>query len=320
MAAELPRGSFGDDVDGEDWDEDENSSLAQDGTLVSPEFSPMPKQATIEDLKRVAGERINANKILNEPEILHPVSEYNDIRSQNGTTRDINFAFLHNQARYFCVYSLAPLGIGKTSYSLKTLMQLYGEYDYDGHLIKLCEDWEKLKAHIVFHPQSFKQIIQHLQRTKTRIKALVWDDAGIFLASKDWQKAWAKEIVKYFQLARTYCASIILTTPSPSLILKDIRRLNMVTINVEYAASQFSDQRRAKSYDHWYLPDLTKPRLSFRGTDRFSVRLPDSIFNPYQEMRATYADFELTKVFDVIGNDGLEMVGQLNLDKLAVTR
>jgi hypothetical protein len=199
-------------------------------------------------------------------------------------------------------------------------MQLYGSYDYEGNLISYCDDWEKLKAHIIFHPQTFKQIIKHLQKNRTRIKALVWDDSGIFLAAKDWQKEFAKEVVKYFQLARTYCASIILTTPSPSLILRDIRRLNMVTVNIEFGGSQLSDVRRARSYDHWFLPDLTKPRLSFRGWDKFSVRLPDHIFNPYQEMRAGYADFELDKIFEVIGNEGVEMVGTIDYAKLAAAR
>jgi hypothetical protein len=326
--------------------EESNSASLWDLTTEEEEeseedefVSPIPAQAEMADLRRLDGEIDQRSKrfdksIVNEIEWLRPTGRFNDngqpldydIMPQNSTVRDINFAFLRNQARYFCVYSMAPLGVGKTSYGLNCLRQLYGNYDHEGFLTKLCDDWELLKAHIVFHPQSFKQIVQHLQKTRTRIKCLLWDDAGIFLASKDWQKAWAKEIVKYFQLARTYCASIILTTPSPSLILKDVRRLNMVTVNIEFTKAQMESRpsqfnaRRAKSYDHWYLPDLTKPRIRYRGTDRFNVHLPDCIYKPYQEMRAGYADYELDKVFEIIGNEGLEMVGEVNYEKLAPSR
>lgn len=289
-----------------EWDENED---------------PIPSPATLADLKRDLNVKANT-KVLNEIEKLVPPSRSNGEYSQNSTVMDINYAFLQNQARYFCVYSEGPLGIGKTSYALQCLMQLYGTYDYDGRLVELCKDWEKIACHIVFHPQTFKQIIQHLQKTKTRIKGLVWDDSGIFLAAKDWQKAWAKEIVKYFQLARTYCSSIILTTPSPSLILKDIRRLNMVTLNVKFVRSKnsFNHSRRALGYDHWYLPDLTKPRMKFRGSDEFNVMLPDCIYRPYQDMRAGYADYELEKVFELIGDDGKDMIEDLNLERLAESR
>jgi hypothetical protein len=289
-------------------------------------ISPIPAQTDMKDLKR-DGRSLRFDKsIINEIEAIRPTGYDYDIWQQFATVRDINYAFLRNQARYFCVYSLAPLGVGKTSYAIQCLQQLYGEYDQDGFLVKANDDWELIKAHIIFHPQTFKQIVQHLQKTKTRIKALVWDDSGIFLSAKDWQKKWAREIVKYFQLARTYCASIILTTPSPSLILRDIRRMNMVTINIEFAKSQYDHlasqhaARRARSYDHWYLPDLKKTRVRYRGTDTYNVMLPNKVYDPYQLMRATYADFELEQVFEIIGEEGKDLVGDINLDKLAPMR
>lgn len=297
------------------------------GDDESDDYTPIPAPAQITDLKRrnkgEPEQLINGMRpILNEAEVLRPVSLYNNIYEQNSMVRDINFAWLNNQTRYFCIYSTGPLGIGKTSFGVDSLRQLYGEYDYDGQLIKPCDDWGLIGSHIIFHPQSFKRAIRQLQKTRTRIKALVWDDSGIFLSAKDWQKAFAKEIVKYFQLARTYCASIILTTPSPSLILKDIRRLNMVTVKIMFkrAENSFSHTRVAKSYDHWYLPDLVKPRTKFRGKDEFDVMLPDSIYAPYQIMRAGYADYELERLWEIIGDDGNSMLGDTNFENLTKKR
>lgn len=278
-------------------------------TEMQPEDDPLLPPMTINDLKRTPSFKIDdaintRNLVINAKENLFPVSEENTIYNQLSFVRDINYCFLKYQGIYFCIYGQGPLGLGKSSLGIQGMMQLLGDYDYDGNLIKPCLDWEKLRAHLVYHPLTFIKIIQYLKQTKTRIKAIVWDDSGIYLNSKDWQKQESRELAKWFQTARTYVGSIILTTPSPSLLLRDIRRLCMVTTEVKFQNHSYGgfdslyshDLRVAYSYDHWYLPDLTKARTHKRAKDRFSVTLPDSIYYPYKILRDSYNDLQIEEV------------------------
>lgn len=276
---------------------------------VGPEDSPLMPPVSLDALKRNpvlrVDPRINtSNLVLNVLEKLYPVSEENTIYNQLSFVRDINYCFLKYQGIYFCIYSQGPLGIGKSSLGIQALMQLLGDYDFDGNLIKPCLDWDILRAHLIYHPLTFIKIITYLKQSRRRIKALVWDDSGIYLNSKDWQKTESKELAKWFQTARTYVGSIILTTPSPSLLLRDIRRMSMVTTEVKFQTpasggidSMYSSDRRiAYSYDHWYLPDLTKARTKKRAKDRFRITLPDNIYYPYKILRDSYNDLQIDEV------------------------
>jgi len=291
------------------FDRFENDDADTAVNEVQPEDDPLLPPTTIEDLRR-SSEVIGANYdvIKNVVENLVPVSEQNTIYNQLSFVRDINYCFLKNQAMYFCIYSQGPLGVGKSSLAIQALQQLLGKYDYDGNLVEPCMDWKKIQAHIIYHPLTFIKIIKFLQKNKLRIKCLIWDDSGIYLNAKDWQKNESKEIAKWFQIARSYVGSIILTTPSPSLLLRDIRRLSMVTIEVKFSNktnggfdSLYSrDKRIAYSYDHWYLPDLTKARVHLRARDRYSVKLPDNIYYPYKQLRDSYNDLQIDQVVTTV--------------------
>jgi hypothetical protein len=288
----------------ERYEEDEDTQWFKD---TQPDDDPLLPPTQMTDLKRIQAQVSSDNlkgQVLNIPEKLVPVSDKNTLYNQLSFVRDINYCFLKNQGIYFCIYGQGPLGLGKSSLGIQALMQLLGTYDYDGNLVEPCMDWETLRAHIVYHPLTFIKIIQHLKETKTRIKSLVWDDSGIYLNSKDWQKEEAKEMAKWFQTARTYVGSIVLTTPSPALLLRDIRRLSMITIEVKFQMRSFGgfdslyshDRRLAFSYDHWYLPDLTKIRTHARAKDRFKVTLPDDIYYPYKRLRDSYNDLQIESV------------------------
>lgn len=294
-----------------------------------PEDDPLLPPTQLSDLKRrnvdLSCIKDVREMVLNVVERLHPVSPNNNIYNQLSFVRDINYCFLNNQGIYFCIYGQGPLGMGKSSLSIQALMQLLGDYDYDGNLIKLCTDWDTIRTHIIYHPLTFIKIIQYLKDKRKRIKALVWDDSGIYLNSKDWQKAESKEMAKWFQTARTYVSSIILTTPSPSLILKDIRRLSMITTEVKFQNRTFGgydslyshDRRVAYSYDHWYMPDLTKARTHLRAKDRFSVKLPDSIYYPYKLVRDSYNDLQISEVAASINRkDAMDFADGCVLTKL----
>jgi hypothetical protein len=242
--------------------------------------------------------------VLNLQEKLVPVSENNNVYNQLSFVRDINYCFIKNQAIYFCIYSQGPLGIGKSSLSIQAMQQLLGKYDYDGNLVEPCMDWSEIRPYVVYHPLTFIKIIQHLKEKKKRIKAIVWDDAGKYLYAKNWQKTESKEICQWFQTARTYIGSIILTTPSPNFILHDIRRLSMVTTEVKFQNRAYGgfdslyshDRRVAFSYDHWFMPDLQKARTHSRATDKFNVKLDDNIYYPYKQLRDSYSDLQIEEV------------------------
>ncbi len=259
--------------------------------------------------------------IRNATEKLHYVGVYNGtIYDQLTFVRDINYCFIHNQGIYQCVYGQGPLGLGKSSYAIQELEQLLGEYDIDGHLVKPCTDWNILKNYIIYHPLSFSKIVQYLEKEHLRIKALVWDDAGKYLYSKRWQTKQAQEIATWFQTARSHVASIIMTTPSPNLILGDIRKLCMVTTEVKFRTKAFggfdslysADRRLAYSYDHWYLPDLTKIRTHSRAKDKFSVMLDDSIYYPYKIVRDGYNKLDMKEIIQQVVDNSSKDIQDFN--------
>jgi hypothetical protein len=226
--------------------EDDEDEISVINPEMRPFDDPLQPPRTIEELRRrpfsiddKIFEKLKDKLVLNVPEKLHPVSDRNAIYNQLSFVRDINYCFIKNQGIYFCIYGQGPLGLGKSSLAIQAMMQILGEYDYDGNLIKPCVDWDILHNYLIYHPLTFSKIIQHLEKTHKRIKALVWDDAGKYLYSKRWQSKQAQEIATWFQTARSHVASIIMTTPSPKLILGDIRKLCMVTTEVKFRNKSF---------------------------------------------------------------------------------
>ncbi|MGP3705238.1 MAG: hypothetical protein ACKD6O_08120 [Candidatus Bathyarchaeota archaeon] len=209
-------------------------------------------------------------------------------------THIINRMYRNNEFKIFVVYG--PYGYGKTSYSIKCLAEVYGEYNDKGELVKPCYDWNILRSHFVMHPKDFVEHIFRLNRNGGREKCLVCDDAGLWLFALDWNKPFVKEVAKYLNVARSNLAGLILTTPHPSMILKKIRGLpDAISVKIMRYGDQNREctlhRRLAVGYLWWSAPDGRRCGVKTIFQDVFDCMLPDDVYKGYIEMRKQYIDW-----------------------------
>lgn len=195
------------------------------------------------------------------------------------TAHQIEQSHKNNECQNFIVYG--PLGTGKSSYALQILMEIYK-----------TEDPEILKQYFFFNPLEF---LRALRQFKEQVKAIVWDDAGVWLYYLDYHSPMVKSIAKMMQLIRTKTSSVIFTTPTPTLILGKLRAFpQTITIKIvknaggEQQGRPLRDLRTAKAYRSWLLPDLQKLRVKKLYEDLFGLYLPTPLYQWHIQQRAGY--------------------------------
>lgn len=188
----------------------------------------------------------------------------------------------HNECQNYIVYG--PLGIGKTSYALTVLTELYKkEIERDGLI-------QTISRYFFHTPLEMLQMVRKLDK---QVMAIAGDDLGVWLYSLDYQKPLVKSIVKMFQMIRTKTSAVIMNTPTPTLILGKLRCFpQTITIKIkkklspEYRA--FKDLRIATAYRAWLLPDLQKLRIKKLYIDEFSCLVDTELWEWCNKKRETY--------------------------------
>lgn len=198
-------------------------------------------------------------------------------------TRMINTLYAQNEFKPFIVYG--PLGIGKSSYAMKCVAEVYGGSD--------TLNWEAVKSHLVFHPRDFVDCCTKMIEKSQRDKVLIWDDAGLWLNSLEWNSPFIRAVTKYFNVARTNWAAIILTSPLPTYVIKKIRGLpDAITIKIIKTSNDVDNPqrcRRGKGYRFWIAPDMVKSGVRLIFEDNFTAILPNKFYYWYQPVRDRYA-------------------------------
>jgi hypothetical protein len=185
-----------------------------------------------------------------------------------------------NKFGIFLVYGES--GIGKSVYSILALREI-------------GLNW---KEHLFFRPNELLSKIDEIYSKHGRIKALVLDDASFSLSSYDWHDPFAKAFIKFISVARPVLANIILTTPSPKLLLKKLVSMDAWIIKIVYDTDKEHKHRRiAKGYKNYLLPNGKRIiRLSFE--DWFNINsLEREIFREYNEYRYSYVKDGLENLF-----------------------
>lgn len=200
------------------------------------------------------------------------------------TSELIRKAYKKNECRVFIVYG--PLGIGKSTYACKVLAELYGTKDKP--------NWEAVKTRIVFTPRQFVEKCEEMLSNGVRDKSLIWDDAGLALLALEHWSPFVRATVKYLNVMRTNLASLILTTPLPTWIIKKVRGFpQCVTLKVIRARSDEDTPARhriAKAYRFWVTPDMKKSGVMGIYNDKFTAFMPNPFYYEfYKPLRATYA-------------------------------
>lgn len=198
------------------------------------------------------------------------------------TAELINRAYYRDEFKLFIVYG--PLGIGKSAYSVHCMAEVLGSYD-------------AVKDYIVFHPQDFVERCWDMCEKGRREKAIIWDDAGLWLFAMDFTNPFIRAVLKYMNVARTNWGALILTTPTPTWVLYKMRsfpqslNLKIVKTNADVSPRNPRKQRlrKARAYRSWVSPDFKKQGVRTIYEDHFDAMMPQDFFEWYKPVRDEYA-------------------------------
>jgi len=195
-------------------------------------------------------------------------------------------AFLNDDFILVIIYG--PLRMGKSAYAMKVMGQVY-DYFYGKPL-----SVDLITNYMGFHPSEV--VDDWLSFGDKRIPMYVWDDAGYWLYSLDWNDPLLKAVQKYMNVVGTDMNCLMLTTPDPTWILSKI--LNMPgTVRGQIFKRQGDSvdhpswiyARRCRGYKPYRMPDLKKTGVNVLWEDDFSCRIPDEVYEYYYPLRHGYA-------------------------------
>lgn len=113
---------------------------------------------------------------------------------------------------YECLFVQGPQGIGKTTYAMLILYEIY-------------RDWDLVLHYTVFDPRDVLGELEYCLARGKRIPAVLFDDAGIHLSKYLYSvdPELAATINALFNMARTVVAGVIMTSPDMD-VLKELRK------------------------------------------------------------------------------------------------
>lgn len=200
------------------------------------------------------------------------------------TAREIETAFKRDECHVFIPYG--PLGIGKSSYAIKVVAEVYGSPGQP--------NYDAVKEHLVFHPKDFVLKCQEMMDKGEKDKVLIWDDAGLWLFALDYYHPFVKAVIKYLNVARTNWGALIFTTPLPNWVIKKIRGFPQATVLKIIKAMSDDDRasrhRIANAYRFWISPDMKRSGVKQIYADKYTAILPNAFYwEWYKPLRDSYA-------------------------------
>lgn len=176
-----------------------------------------------------------------------------------------------------------PLGIGKSTFACKVVAELYGSPGKP--------NWEAVKQRLVFHPSEFVEKCNTLMERGEKDKALIWDDAGLWLLSLEHWHPFIRAVVKYLNVARTNWAALIFTTPLPTWVIKKVRGFpQAITLKIIKADNKPHRPRIARAFRYWVTPDMKKSGVMEIYQDKFRGLMPNDFYDWYKPLRDSYAN------------------------------
>jgi len=153
-----------------------------------------------------------------------------------------------------------------------------------------------VKHRLVFHPRDFLDLSLKMRKEDRRDKAIIWDDAGLWLYALDWYDPFVKAVGKFMNVARSVWGALIFTSPSTHVIAKKVRQFSQgVNIKVmrRDRRTVAKKPRLARAYRQWEAPDQKKTGVRRIWEDEFNAWLPDPFYAWYRPLRDQYADMAL---------------------------
>ncbi len=198
-------------------------------------------------------------------------------------------AFRYDDFNLVIIYG--PLRMGKSAYAMKVLGQVY-DYFYGE---KLSPDL--LKEFMGFHPA---EVIDAWMNIDKRIPMYIWDDAGFWLYSMDWNNPLLRAIQKYFNVIGTDMNTLVLTTPDPTWILSKLVNMPGTLRGRIMKRDGTRWGRVCRGYKPYRSPDLKKTGVNVKWEDTFNCKIPDKVYEYYKPMRDGYARQAKQMVIDTI--------------------
>lgn len=182
------------------------------------------------------------------------------------------------------------LRVGKSSYAIKCVDQAHRYIYGEKHGINSMRD---LRWVMGWEPN---EVVELWQATSERQPVFIWDDAGYWLHSMNWNDPLMISIQRYFNVVGTDFNTMILTTPSPKWVLSKIANMpDMIRVRCVKRDGGRGDSdsrlfsRRATAYKKWESPDLKRGGVNKDWIDDYSCKLPEALYNEYKPIREEYA-------------------------------
>jgi len=189
-------------------------------------------------------------------------------------TRKIRSAY--RRYDFESAFIIGQQGYGKTTYAMLVLYELYG-------------DWDKVLEHVVFDPREVMPKFKEALKTGKRVKAVVFDDAGLHLSKyliHTGEEGFKLTMVinALFNLIRTICAGVIFTSPDMD-ILKELRKKSWIVGTPAAPHGKSQPQRQMILYRKKIHPS-GRVYVSKIGVDEYRLDvIPKDVRKQYEEKR-----------------------------------
>jgi len=188
------------------------------------------------------------------------------------TSRRIVRAYRNEE--FFGLIIYGPQGIGKSTYMLKVMYEVLG-------------DWDLVFKNLAF---SIDDVIDLVRRTKReRLTVVGLDDVGVhlhkYIALED--RDLTRLITNWVDVIRTKCSSLLLTTVHPGNVLKGLRESLGFNYGRVLRVPEEPLLRAVKVYRQVFVPP-NETRLKSTYIDVFKCRLPDDVYERYIKMRREF--------------------------------
>jgi len=195
----------------------------------------------------------------------------------NGIVDAINNWYVNNELRIIIVEGYQ--GVGKSLYSLLIASEVYK-----------TNSWNVLKKYYVYDPTEFLDTVKSIRKKRP---LLVWDDAGNWLNSQDYNKKRVVDTCKYFQVARPHWGCILLTAVDAEDIVSRIRNMpNRILIQViKNSSKKEPDRRTARVFTRWKSPDKTRKGEAGKIDENFYLHnCSPELYKPYEKYRLSFVN------------------------------
>jgi len=184
---------------------------------------------------------------------------------------------------FFSATVTGARGIGKSSYALKVLQDVYTALGYDNETA-----WRMALDRCLYRIVDVVDFLEKSSNQKEHEVAFIWDDASVFAAGARWLTHHREMILlqAIMDTVRGSVSAMILTCPDLLKLARFLRRYDDYLIKIGYSP-RGGMYREAKGYVRRILPSQ-QIRVYRNYLDSYSCYLPNWVYDEYCLKRDDY--------------------------------